>query len=248
MNGRLVEGDRLLQLMAEHPDTFGYREAYYEWLYALDTLPEDLLILDEREQNGELKQPDDIDRLLVLAATYGFPHPPDALDAHVLPWNGGGVYPVQYELRYREHDYYLRWRYGFSIDVDDATVWEGDLGVRDNEWTFCETNVFLAIVSDAILEGTSLAALVFPREQDIRDHPCYSAGRCPTFGLDRDFLLEHGLPDKGLRLACRDFARWWGLLEKSRWLRGRGPDPGDHPPGCGCGIPRLSCGVKDCEP
>lgn len=88
---------------------------------------------------------------------------PDDPCAQILPFTGGGSYPTQYDVDREGHHYYLRWRYGFSIDVDDEDLLECDLDTATtNEWTFRETTMILAIVSEAIREGRSLATLVFP--------------------------------------------------------------------------------------
>lgn len=200
----------------------------------------ELVLLDTRDHLGALATPAEMERLLHLSAEHGFPRLPDDPDAHILEFDGGGSFPVQYWCEHAGHRYYLRWRYGFSIDVDDVDVLETDLDLDTNEWTFRETNVVLSIVSAAIHAGTPLSDLTFPDEAGIRSHADYRVGRCPPYGLPAPFELPEGATWKRT-LACRDFARWHALHR--RWQRTLGVDAPEPPPErqCACGVAGLVC-------
>lgn len=203
--------------------------------------------LDRRDRLGASLGVEELGRLLDLAALHGFPRGPDDPCAQILPFHGGGSYPVQYEVNHAGRHYYLRWRYGFSLDVDDVTVLECDLDtMTTNEWTFRELTVLLAIVSDAIRLGTPLSELVFPTAEELLRHPRYILGRVPLyFRPDRDGF-PHEAEQRGVVLEVRDYGRWYRLWERRERLLG-GPPRELAPPGCGCGVPWLSCGVQECR-
>jgi len=240
-----AEGE-LFELMRAAPDDDGPKLVYADWLLERGDPRGELIVLDHRERAGLLTAASELERLLALAAGHGFPHLPDDPCARILPFRGGGSYPVQYELDHEGHNYYLRWRYGFSIDVDHETVLEGDLEtLTSNQWTLRETTVILAIVSDAILRGAPLSELTFPSRDDLPRHPSYRVGRAPHYGLPEALMRDLGRGPDDWRLEARDFGRWhtlWGHLER---LRGRAPLLSDRP-GCTCGVAGLSCGVAEC--
>lgn len=203
---------------------------------------DELIALDERERAGSALTIDELDRLLELAAEHGFPKLPDDPCAGIFRWEGGGSFPTQYFLEHDQRRYYLRWRYGFSIDVDDTTVFDGDLDtLTTNEWTFRETNVILAIVSAAIRSGEPLSELVFPDQAGIRAHPSFHPGRSPLY------LFPDGLYDPARRLELRDYPRWHRLWERRRRLAGVEPGPPLRELRCRCGVEGLSCGVEGCD-
>jgi uncharacterized protein (TIGR02996 family) len=233
------EGELLAQMRAT-PDDEALRLVYADVLLERGDPRGELVLLDTRDRTGALATPAEMERLLHLSAEHGFPRLPDDPDAHILDFRGGGSYPVQYTGYHDGHSYYLRWRYGFSIDVDDEVALEGDLDLSSNEWTFRETNVILSIVSAAIHAGAALSELTFPDAGGIRSHPDYRVGRCPTYGVFPPFELPEGATRKRT-LACRDFARWHALHR--RWQRALGVDRPEPPPkaGCGCGVAGLRC-------
>lgn len=241
--GLVTDEEALLARMRSAPEDEGPRLAYAGWLLDRGDARGELILLDHRERKGEIGGSAELGRLLELAAEHGFPRLPDDPDAAILRWRGGGSYPVQYDLDHDGHRYYLRWRYGFSIDVDDVTVLECDLDLGCNEWTFREANAILAIVSAAVTSGASLAELTFPDEAGFRTHPSYRVGRCPTYAFPHELMRARGLEDHDWTLDCRDHARWYDLWN---WLQtGRRPEP--RPPRCRCGVPGLSCGKLGCD-
>jgi uncharacterized protein (TIGR02996 family) len=232
--------DALLAQMRAAPDDEALRLVYADALLERGDPRGELVLLDSRDRLGALATPAEMERLLHLSAEHGFPRLPDDPDAHILDFEGGGAYPVQYTAYHGGHSYYLRWRYGFSIDVDDEGAFEGDLDLSTNEWTFRETNVILSIVSAAIHAGMPLSELTFPDEAGIRSHADYRVGRCPPYGFPAPFELPEGASVRRT-LALRDFARWHALHR--RWQRALGvhapePPPG---PGCACGVAGLRC-------
>ncbi len=181
-----------------------------------------------------------IERLLELTTQHGFPKLPDDPCALILPFEGGGTFPVQYSVVDSGHEYYLRWRYAFSIDIDNETVYQGSLDVTtSNELTFRETNVVLAIVSEAILAGQPLSELVFPDATGFLAHPQYRPGRSPLY-------MFPDLYDRSRRLELRDHPRWYRLWHRRQRLLGA-PVPPEVPPQCQCGVAGMSCGVAGCD-
>jgi uncharacterized protein (TIGR02996 family) len=238
----------LLELMRATPDDEGPKLVYADWLLARGDVRGELLILEHHDRMGTLTGADPLERLLELAAEHGFPRLPDDPCAGILPFYGGGSFPVQYHLDDHEgHSYYLRWRDGFSIDVDDETVLEGDLETTTtNEWTFPETTVILAIVSDAIRRGAPLSALTFPAADEYPKHPRYHLGRAPAYTFPEAFLHERGRAWNEWLLEVRDFERWYALWDRRQRLRGIEPPPTQRLR-CACGVEGLTCKISECE-
>jgi len=96
--------------------------------------------------------------------------------------------PVQYDVDYGGHNYYVRYRSGWltitrNIDGDDVEVFEQELCADglDGFWSDEATNVYLALISRAIVED-GIANLKLPEKQVIRNHPFYRKG--PFHGYD----------------------------------------------------------------
>lgn len=243
MSNRTAEHDLLAAIRAS-PGDVGPRLVYADWLTSRDDERGELITLDEHERSGAPLTREQLDRLLRLAATHGFPKLPDDPCADILRWTGGGSFPVQYDLEHAGHRYYLRWRsYDFSIEVDDSLVFEGTLDTRSgDEWTILETNVILAIVSRAIQSGAPLSELLFPDQAGMRAHPMSFPGRCPQFVFPEDFDGR-----EGLGLEPRDFTRWHQLWEHRQRMVGIAPTAISNRPECGCGVVGLSCYVPGCD-
>jgi uncharacterized protein (TIGR02996 family) len=232
----------LFAAMRAAPDDAGPRLVYADWLLSRGDARGELIVLGELERAGSLATLPQLDRLLELASEHGFPRLPDDPCAEIFPFTGGGAYPTQYDLDHGGHNYYLRWRYGFSIDVDDETVLEGDLDtLTTNEWTFRETTVILSIVSAAIRSGQPLSELVFPDQAGFRAHPRYHVGRAPFYSF------PDGLYPPGRLLEPRDFGRWYRLWERRQRLAGVPSEPPRRVWRCACGVEGLTCGVQECE-
>lgn len=235
------EADFLTEMRAA-PGDAGPRLVYADWLLARGDARGELIILDELEHAGELTTLAQLDRLLALVSEHGFPKLPDDPCAGILCFTGGGSYPVQYDLDHGGHSYYLRWRYGFSIDVDNVTVLEGDLDtLTTNEWTFRETTAILAIVSAAIVSGQPLATLVFPDQAGFQAHPHFQLGRAPHYSF------PDGLYDQRRVLEVRDFGRWHLLWKRRLHLAGIPPAAPKRVLRCDCDVLGLTCGVPGCD-
>lgn len=204
--------DDLLAAMREAPERDEPKLVYADWLLANGDVRGELIVLDHQDRTtGGIQDADRLWQLLVLSAEHGFLRLPDDPDSRILPFRGGGSFPVQYELDHEGHDYYLRWRYGFSIDVDHETVLECDLDLQDNEWTDEQTNVMLAIVSEAIRAGAPLSELTFPDAAGFRAHPSHRAGPCPAYCLPDEFMNRLDLDPLHFTLLARDRGRWYDL-------------------------------------
>lgn len=215
--------EQLIAAMRAAPDSEGPRLVYADWLMARGDPRGELILLDHREHTtpGGLTDRAALMRLLVLAAEHGFPRLPDDPDARILPFEGGGHYLVQYELDYQGHNYYLRWRdEDFSIYIDNEIAFECALELaNEEEWTDEETNVILAIVSDAILSGVPLSGLALPDSAGIRAHPDYRVGRCPGYVFPAEFMASLGLDTLDWALPRRDRDHWYALWRRVQATR-----------------------------
>ena len=96
--------------------------------------------------------------------------------------------PVQYDIDYRGHNYYIRYRFGWlsiTLDIDTANidVFGQELcdDGYDGFWSDEATNVYLALISRAIIDD-KIAELKLPTKAVIRLHPLYREG--PFLGYD----------------------------------------------------------------
>ena len=102
----------------------------------------------------------------------------------LLQFSGGSGYPVQYEATYNGDHYYIRYRFGWlSVDKNDTTIYEFDyLGAEDGGyWSDQETNVFLHLISHAIVSNT-LNTLILPTTIDeTHSHRLFKRGEHPKY-------------------------------------------------------------------
>lgn len=184
----------------------------------------ELIVLDHRDDAtpGGLAEPAALERLLLLAAVYGFPCPRNELEP-MLPFEGGGAYPVQYEVTHGGHHYYIRYRHErLSVTIDDGAIASGvdypdgfpqDLHLLESgDWTDEETHTILTILGDAIRAGTPLAELEFPFGRQAL--PRYRDAPLRCYALPAEFTAPRGLGRYDHGLAARDYHRW-----HARWAR-----------------------------
>jgi len=204
------------------PDDLGAQLVLADWLTSQGDPRGELILLDHRDRSGELDDPAGIERLLLLAAEYTFPcaRPPDD---EPVGFVGGGATPVQYESRFRGHEYFIRYRHRhLSIEIDESEILTGveypdsypqDIGlVCDGEWTDEETTLLLDTFRDAIRAGSPLAELWFPTEPIAP--PTYDAGARRCYRLPADFTEPRGLSRDRYGLAARDYDRWYALSRR----------------------------------
>jgi len=186
----------------------------------------ELIVLDhhDRVTPGGLTDPAAIERLLLLAATYGFPCA-GAPDPEPLPFGGGGSMPVQYEVDHGGHHYYVRYRHrSLSVSIDEGAIDSGvdypdgfpdDLGLLyDGDWTDEETHVILTILSDAIRAGSPIAELLFPFTNP--SLPIYPGSPLRCYALPEAFADPRGIGRWDHGLAARDYHRWHRLWDRLR--------------------------------
>ncbi len=194
----------------------------------------ELIVLDhlERSTPGGLTDPAAIDRLLLLAATYGFPCARNEVEP-MLPFEGGGGYAVEYEVDYEGHHYYVHYRYmDLSVSIDDGAI---DSGIDDpdgfprelntvgtGDWTDEERHEILTLLSDAIRAGTPLRELQFRCAGDRL--PQYPGAPMRAYWLPEPFVAAHGLSRDHHGLAARDYHRWHALWKRLQRL----PPPDDR--------------------
>jgi len=102
----------------------------------------------------------------------------------ILPFEGGGSFPVQYEIDIRETNYYVRYRSSWlTIDRNDIEVFEQCLNPADDtdgEWNNEETTVYLYLISQAIRSG-DFETLTLPDKEQAKSHPLYIPGPQPVY-------------------------------------------------------------------
>ncbi|MFE8598476.1 hypothetical protein [Archangium violaceum] len=104
----------------------------------------------------------------------------------LLPFEGGGSFPVQYELEHGGHHYYVRYRHSWlTVDVDDEEVVSLQLAPQDDddgEWSDEATHVYLHLLSDAI-RGASLESVTLPTKSELASHPLFKKGPIPRYHI-----------------------------------------------------------------
>jgi len=107
----------------------------------------------------------------------------DALLQEILPFGGGGSFPVQYEIDIGDTNYYVRYRGSWlTIEKNDEQVFEQCLNRTnedDGEWSFEETTVYLYLISKAISSG-DFETLSLPDKEQAKTHPLYVPGPQPV--------------------------------------------------------------------
>lgn len=221
----MVLEDELIAAVAAEPDDEGPQLVLADWLQSIGDARGELILLDHRDRAtpGGLREPEAMERLLLLAAEYGFPHANDAPPAR-LPFEGGGSYPVQYEVVHGGHHYYVRYRHHMlSVSIDDGAI---DSGVdypegygplellNSGDWTDEEEDVILTILSDAIRAGTPLSALCFPYTAWPLPHHRGTPHR--VYALPTDYVAARGIARDRYGLAARDYQRWHAIWSRLR--------------------------------
>ena len=197
-----------------------------DWLLSAGDPRGELIILDHQERSlpGGLADPAALERTLLLAAVYGFPCARDP-DEKILPFVGGGSFPVQYEFPHEGHHYFVRYHHhSLSVTLDDGGTYSGEgpdcfvekLGLLSSgEWTDEETQIILTILSDAIRAVTPLPELRFPFGKT--SLPIYSGAPLRCYLLPEAFTAPRGLGRYECGLAARDYYRWYELWSRLRY-------------------------------
>lgn len=221
----MILEDALIAAIAAEPDDEAPQLVLADWLQSVGDARGELILLDHRDRStpGGLTEPEALERLLLLAAAYGFPHARDEPSVR-LPFEGGGAYPVQHEVTYDGHHYYVHYRHHMlSVTIGDGAIASGldhpegygPLELLDSgDWSAEEADVILSILSDAIREGTPLSALCFP----------YTAWPLPQFpgtphrvyALPTDYAAARGIARDRYGLAARDYHRWHAIWSRLR--------------------------------
>ena len=101
---------------------------------------------------------------------------------------GGGSCPVQYECRYADHEYYIRYRYGWLTITRDLGTSNEQLLLEqqlseneyDGYWSDEETNVYLHLISNAIKKN-QWESFKIPSINDVHQHEYFKKGRYPKY-------------------------------------------------------------------
>jgi uncharacterized protein (TIGR02996 family) len=220
----------LLAAIYENPDDEAPQIVLADVLLGLDDPRGELILLDRRDRAGELASADGIDRLLLLAAHYGFPsvRPPD----EPLPKRQNGL-RTQYTLWHGRKTYLVEcvdgvltmevnggwWRRGDRVlgphqifPVSDRSDRRGGFG----EWTAKEERFYLTLISDALRAATPLDELYFPSLAG--ELPQYLDVPLRAYQIPDDFTAPRGLDRFACGLAARDYHRWHALWGRLRGL------------------------------
>jgi uncharacterized protein (TIGR02996 family) len=226
----------LLAAVTADPEDADAQLVLADWLQASGDDRGELILLDHRERTtpGGLAEPAAIDRLLVLAAAYGFPCAREPAPGPV-PNRDDAELVDGYYVQIREREYWVRCRrHGEpdpAADVEQLEDLElgpwldvpGELCLQlDNasDWTAEQYQVILGIIGDAIREGTSVSELCFPYDglYDGPPLPCYPDAPRRVYALPNAFAKPRGLRRDRHALAARDYQRWHALWERlQRW-------------------------------
>ena len=178
---------------------------------------EELIALDHQDRNGAAMSPFALERLLTLAALHGFPDPTDAPPAS-LPWQIRSTAPVDCEVTHEGTHYHQQTDESCLAVRELESGSQEDVGYGDEldeggqlPKTAGELAVVLGSIGDAILAGTPLATLWFPydRREAAGDHV---PRRCYDVPSELHRLLD--IRGNDLRLAARDWRRWFALWER----------------------------------
>jgi uncharacterized protein (TIGR02996 family) len=195
----------------------------------------ELIVLDhvERRAPGGLTDPEAIERLLVLAATYGFPCARDEVEP-MLPFEGTDEYGTRAELHHGGRHYIVNYGhdsfYVWIIDEgDDVADFDDDPDGYPLElyallphpsfsghWTDEERAVILTLLSDAIRAGTPLSELQLPYISN--PLPQYPGAPLRAYWLPEPFVTAHGLSRDLHGLPVRDYHRWHALWKRFQRL------------------------------
>jgi uncharacterized protein (TIGR02996 family) len=194
----------------------------------------ELIVLDhlERSAPGGLTEPEAIERLLVLAATYGFPCARDEVEP-MLPFESVDEYGGRDELHHGGRRYIVGYGTGslYVWVVDEGDDFDGNpeeyrpelaallLDAPDSfsgHWNDEERDVVLTLLSDAIRAGTPLSDLQIPYVGE--PLPQYPGAPLRAYWLPESFVAAHGLSRDRHGLPARDYHRWHALWERLQRL------------------------------
>jgi hypothetical protein len=119
----------------------------------------------------------------------------------LLEFEGGGSFPVYYETSYMGNTYIIRYRDGYlTIEQDDnIDIFEQELSSdADGVWTDEEANVYLMLISKAIITNT-LNTLKLPTIEEALLHEFYKRGQWPkysTLSCKQDHKHDSSCPHK----------------------------------------------------
>jgi uncharacterized protein (TIGR02996 family) len=202
-----------------------------EFLVAIRRAPDDVVavqvyadwLVDQGDARGELialqlREPEldrgGLERLLELAARFGFWRGPDDPDADVLRFAGGvraigGDVAVEYAIEHAGSSYVvLEGRAQLAVEVDHRRVFSAKpRGMIRPE----VANVVLAHVSAAIILGTPLERLTLP--ETLASDPHYRVGRFPTEPIPAELRARWPGAD-AWHIDLRDLARWRALANR----------------------------------
>ncbi len=217
--------DQLLTAVAADPEDEGALLVLADWLQSIGDARGELILLDhgDRANPGGLADPTALERLLLLAAEYGFPRARPHQDA-ALAFTRVGRYPIQCQVDHDGRRYDLRYDdHALSILVDEEAIYSS-LGASDEialpratrsgDWTDEEARVILTIVSDAIRAGSPIEELRFPYSE--RPLPVYDGGPARVYELPFEFRAPRGLLRWRYGLAARDHERWHATWDRLR--------------------------------
>jgi uncharacterized protein (TIGR02996 family) len=192
----------------------------------------ELIVLDHHERvlPDGLTDFAAVERLLLLAALYGFPHarearhPPLAFIRQYEFWQASArtYYAQTYYVNHGGHGYTLVFRHHvltISVDGRDIDRREFPDGLalataNDGDLTDDEIAIVFEIVSDAIRAGTPLSELCYPFGPGAL--PYYPGAPRRVYEIPRKFRAKRGLARESVGLAACDYHRWHAIRKRPR--------------------------------
>jgi uncharacterized protein (TIGR02996 family) len=177
----------------------------------------ELIVLHHRETTDGLRDPEALERYLLLAAVFSFPRAEP--EEPPLPFVCTRAVPVQYTLTHGDRgeasSYYdVRYHGGLlEVRAGARVVLQRRLRLeRNNAWTDVEAAVILGHLGEAIRAGAPLQYMQLPFGKD--PLPTYDGGPVRSYRLPAEFMKQRGLRPSELGLAARDYQRWITLWRR----------------------------------
>lgn len=179
----------------------------------------DLIVLDYAERRGLLDDAEALERLLLLAADYSFPHAgPDA--PNLFERDDGARFVALHQGLLYELFFNDRQRWELRISGNDRSIVDHWLPLNlGAEWTPDEERVVLTITSDAIHARTPMDDLRFP--YGVMPLPQHEGSPLRCYTLPTEFTIPREILRNRYGLAARDYHRWHAIWQRLRVMQRR---------------------------
>jgi uncharacterized protein (TIGR02996 family) len=213
----------LLSAITADPDDEAPQLVIADHLMAEGDPRGELIVLDHRERTGQLDR-EALERLLVLAAEYGFPHADDRA-APLLAFGRLDGDALAYDFTVGTQRWLIRYagrRLVIEEDVPPATqAWlrtskthRWELATEDPDtWTDDERHGIFRAISDAVAAKAPLDELRFPCGTGM-SLPQHEGCPLRCYTLPTEFTIPREIMRNRYALAARDYHRWHRVWQK----------------------------------